>query len=113
MPSFVRGVDFVGYRIFKDYTLLRKSTCDQMKVKMTAIRKKVESGQEMNYSEWCSINSYKGWLKHCDSYHLVQKYIEPIQPYADRYYETKIKANKKKGGKKHERVQESTQHAAA
>ena len=112
-PSFVRGVDFVGYRIFKDYTLLRKSTCDQMKVKMTAIRKKVESGQEMNYSEWCSINSYKGWLKHCDSYHLVQKYIEPIQPYADRYYETKIKAKKKKGGKKHERVQESTQHAAA
>lgn len=111
-PSFIRGVDFVGYRIFKDYTLLRKSTCQEMKRKMTKIRKKVENGQDMNYSEWCSINSYKGWLKHCDSYHLIEKYILPIQPYADRYYETQIKS-KKKGGKRNERVRKSTQHRAA
>lgn len=111
-PSFIRGVDFVGYRIFKDYTLLRKSTCQEMKRKMTKIRKKVESGQDMNYSEWCSINSYKGWLKHCDSYHLIEKYILPIQPYADRYYETQIKS-KKKGGNCNERVRKSTQHRAA
>ena len=26
-PTFIRGVDFVGYRFFFDYTLLRKSTC--------------------------------------------------------------------------------------
>lgn len=109
-PSFVRGIDFVGYRIFKDYTLLRKSTCQQFERKMTAIRKKVESGQEMNYSEWCSINSYKGWLKHCDSYRLSEKYIEPIQPYADRYYKEHIK---KKGGRKHETVSESKKCAAA
>lgn len=68
-PSFIRGIDFVGYRIFLNSTLLRKSTCQEMKRKMTNIRKKVENGQEMNYSEWCSINSYKGWLKHCDSSH--------------------------------------------
>ena len=52
---------------------------------MTAIRKKIESGQEMNYSEWCAINSYKGWLKYCDSSRLSEKYIEPIQPYAERW----------------------------
>lgn len=110
-PTFVRGVDFVGYRIFKDYTLLRKSTCSDMKKKMTAIRKKVESGNSMNYSEWCCINSYKGWLKHCNSYRLSEKYILPIQPYADRYYQENIK---KKGGKKnHERVQESKKRCAA
>lgn len=81
---------------------------------MTAIRKKVESGQEMNYSEWCSINSYKGWLKHCDSFHLSETYIVPIQQYADDYYNKNIKAKKKKkGGKKNERVQKSTQYAAA
>ena len=108
-PSFIRGVDFVGYRIFKDYTLLRKSTCQEMKKKMTAIRKKVESGQEMNYSEWCSINSYKGWLKHCDSCHLSDKYIVPIQPYADGYYKKHIQ----KGGKRNERVRKSTQQCAA
>jgi len=81
-----------------------------MKQKMTALRKKVESGQEMNYSEWCSINSYKGWLKWCDSTHLSDAYIVPIQPYADKYYKDHIK---KKGGKKHERVRNGAQHKAA
>lgn len=96
-PTFVRGVDFVGYRTFLNYQLLRKSTCKSMKTKMIAINKKQLSGKELNFSEWCSINSYKGCLKHCDSYRLSQKYIAPIQPYADNYYKQKIK---KKGGKK-------------
>ena len=108
-PSFIRGIDFVGYRIFLKDTLLRKSTCQEFERKMTAIRKKIESGQEMNYSEWCAINSYKGWLKYCDSSRLSEKYIEPIQPYADRYYKDHIK----KGGKKHEKVRKSTQYKAA
>lgn len=110
-PSFVRGIDFVGYRVFLNYTLLRKSTCREFERKMTAIRKKVESGHEMNYSEWCSINSYKGWLKHCDSYRLAEKYIVPIQPYADRYYKDHIK--KKGGKKKNETVSESEKCSAA
>lgn len=110
-PSFIRGVDFVGYRIFRNYTLLRKSTADQMKSKMTALKIKVESGQEMNYSEWCSINSYKGWLIHCDSHRLEEKYIVPLQPYADRYYETHIKSMK--GGKTHEELWKSQKLCAA
>lgn len=48
-------------------------------------------------------------LKYCDSSRLSEKYIEPIQPYADRYYKDHIK----KGGKKHERVRKSTQYKAA
>lgn len=90
-PTFVRGIDFVGYRVFLNYTLLRKSTCKNFKRKMLDIRKKIESGKEMNYSEWCSINSYKGWLMHCDSYRLSEKYIKPIQPHADAYYENHVK----------------------
>lgn len=54
-PTYIRGVDFLGYRTFYKYTLLRKSTCQEMKKKMTAIRNKVEAGNMMNYSEWCSI----------------------------------------------------------
>lgn len=98
-PTFIRGVDFVGYRIFRHYTLLRKSTADQLKQKMTAIRIKVESGHEMNYSEWCSINSYQGWLKYCDSNRLSEKYIDPLLPYADSYYKIHVK----KGGKNNEK----------
>lgn len=113
-PSFIRGIDFVGYRIFKDYTLLRKSTCQEFKRKMTAIREKVESGKEMNYSEWCSIQSYKGWLKWCDGYRLSETYIVPIQPYADEYYKKHIKGKKsKKGGKKHDESRKSQEHSAA
>ena len=71
-PTYVRGVDFVGYRVFMNYTLLRKSSCIKFKGKMTEIRKKTEAGQLMNRSDWCSIHSYKGWLKHCDSFRLSQ-----------------------------------------
>lgn len=94
-PTYIRGVDFLGYRTFLNYTLLRKSTCKDMKRKLTAIRAKVESGNMMNYSEWCCINSYRGWLKHCNSFRLSQKYVVPLLPYADDYYIKNIKSKKK------------------
>jgi retron-type reverse transcriptase len=89
--TFIRGIDFVGYRVFLNYTLLRKSTCKSFKRKMRNINKKRLNGQELNYSEWCSINSYKGWLKWCDSYRLSQKYIKPIEQFAQDYYEKYVK----------------------
>lgn len=96
-PSYVRGVDFVGYRTFMNFKLLRKNTCKQMKRKMTKINKHRLEGQELTYSEWCSINSYKGWLIHCDSFRLQQKYFAPVEKYADAFYQFNIK--NKKGGK--------------
>lgn len=93
-PTYIRGVDFLGYRIFFDYVLLRKSTCKQMKKKMIQIKEKVKDGNLMNYSEWCSINSYQGWLIYCNSYRLSDKYIEPIRKDSIAYYE---KIVKKKG----------------
>lgn len=101
-PTYVRGVDFLGYRTFKDYTLLRKSTCKNMKRRMSKLMKKVSSGCMMNYSEWCSINSYKGWLIHCDSFRLSNKYITPIEPYAEEYYSRNIRR------KKHETIYRCT-----
>lgn len=93
-PTFSRGIDFVGYRIFLNYRLLRKSTCKTFKIKMKTINKKVSSGKQMNYSEWCSINSYQGWLKHCNSHNLKKKYLDPLKPYARRYYIEEIKKGK-------------------
>lgn len=94
-PTYIRGVDYLGYRIFMNYVLLRKSTCKDMKAKMLKIQEKVNNGNLMNYSEWCSINSYRGWLKPCNSFRLEQKYIQPLIPHAERYYETIIKPKKK------------------
>lgn len=94
-PTYVRGVDFVGYRIFLDYVLLRKSTCINFKRKMNEINKKRLRGEIMSYSDYCSFNSYKGILKHCNSYRLTEKYMKPLERYVDTYYKFYIK----KGGK--------------
>lgn len=90
-PTYKRGIDFVGYRVFMNYILLRKSTAKDFKKKMRKIDQKRKYGKEMNHSEWCSIHSYNGWLKHCDSYRLSEKYIKPIERYANCYYEQNIK----------------------
>lgn len=94
-PSKVRGIDFVGYRFFGEYTLLRKSTCKTFKKKMLAISKKRENNMSPTYSEWCSFNSYMGWLKHCDSYRLFQKYVQPNVEYMHNYYLKEVKGNAK------------------
>lgn len=93
-PTEIRGVDFVGFRHFFGYKLLRKTTCKKMKRKLIRMRRKQEEGKLFNYSEWCSVNSYHGWLKWCDSYRLRQKYIVPIQASLDRYYNEIIKGKK-------------------
>ena len=92
-PSKVRGIDFVGYRFFGEYTLLRKSICKTFKKKMLAISKKRENNMSPTYSEWCSFNSYMGWLKHCDSYRLFQKYVQPNVEYMHNYYLKEVKGN--------------------
>lgn len=70
-PTAARGVDFVGYRVFKDYILLRKSICKSFKQKMKTIRR----AAKLTYSQKCSINSYLGWLSFCDSCRLLSKYL--------------------------------------
>lgn len=92
-PSKVRGIDFVGYRFFGEYTLLRKSTCKNFKKKMLVISKKRENNISPTYGEWCSFNSYKGWLKNCDSYRLIQKYLQPNVEYMQNYYMKEVKGN--------------------
>lgn len=92
-PTKVRGVDFVGYRFFGEYTLLRKSTAINFKRKMRACRKKMENNIPPTYSEWCSFNSYKGWLGNCDSYRLFKKYMEPLIEYMQDYYEKEVKGH--------------------
>lgn len=89
-PSRVRGVDFVGYRHFGDYILLRKSTAKRLKRKMSRLLKKIESGKKLNHSEWCSVNSYSGWVIWGDCYNLTKKYIDPLRPYCDEYYKEVI-----------------------
>lgn len=86
-PVDIRGIDFIGFRSFHKYTLLRKRTCIKFKRKMKIIYRKQLNNQLINYSQWCSANSYCGWLSMCNGYRLKQKYIAPIIPSLLRYYE--------------------------
>lgn len=86
-----RGVDFVGYRHFFGYCLLRKRTCKRFKHRMKLIRRKINRGCSLTQSDYCAINSYAGWLKWCDSYRLREKYIGPVQNKVDEYYQKSIK----------------------
>ena len=61
-----RGIDFLGYRFFPGYTLVRKSIITSMKRKLHKER---------------SMASYYGWLIHADSFRLRQKYFKD-KPYA-------------------------------
>lgn len=108
-PIVDRGVDFVGYRVFPDFVLLRSSTAKRMKSKMTRILIKVESGIEMSYSDYCSINSYKGWLLHCNSHRLYEKYFKPLEKYVEEYYNNHLK----NGGRKHEGNQKCSVNGSA
>ena len=59
-PVDSRGIDFLGYRFFHGFTLVRKRIVKMMKRKLKSPK---------------SIPSYWGWLKHADAYRLTIKYI--------------------------------------
>lgn len=65
-----RGVDFVGYRFFHDYTLLRDSTKRRMVSKMRKL-------DPSSPSALSTVASYAGWLVWCDGKRLYDKWIVP------------------------------------
>lgn len=81
-----RGIDYVGYRIFPNYVLLRKRTVKALKKSLLRIKRKIDMGEELTYHDYCSVNSYIGWIKPCDCYRLRSKYIEPLMPKINEYY---------------------------
>lgn len=92
-PSRVRGVDFVGYRHFGGYILLRKSISKKLTRSMRDIMAKIDKGLPFTHADYCSINSYKGWLKWCNGHNLYSKWIQPLECYAKEYYIREIKQN--------------------
>jgi len=58
-----RGIDFLGYRFFNGYTLVRKRIVSAMKRSLHKPKSKA---------------SYFGWLIHADSHRLINKYYDEI-----------------------------------
>lgn len=65
-----RGVDFVGYRSFHDYILVRNKTKRKAKHKCLRIQQKIEKGEELNEHDRGVIASYEGVFKWGDCHRL-------------------------------------------
>jgi retron-type reverse transcriptase len=63
------GIDFLGYRHYREYTLLRKSSAKNLKNRMKSIAYLTPE------SAISSVMSTLGWIKHCNSFNLVKRYI--------------------------------------
>jgi hypothetical protein len=59
-PTDQRGLDFLGYRFFHGYTLVRKRIVKAMKHRLNKPK---------------SMSSYWGWLKHANTHNLTIKYF--------------------------------------
>lgn len=94
-PTNSRGVDFVGYRFFHGYRLLRKKILKRMKKRLKIVRRKVKNNFKLTYKDWAATNSYLGWIIHCDSYRLQNKYFAPLKKSLDEYYLDKVKGKGK------------------
>jgi len=73
-PVDKRGIDFLGYRFFHGYALLRKSIAQRFKAKVLRIKRvycDMSPSQIVN-----GLMSYWGWTKHANCLNLVRKYID-------------------------------------
>jgi len=73
-PVDKRGVDFLGYRFFHDYTLLRKGIARRFKRRVLQIKRTHRVLESVNIVS--GIMSYWGWMKYADCYRLQNKYID-------------------------------------
>ena len=64
-----RGIDFVGYKFYHSHILLRKS----IKKKLFKLIKRYKDKKIGKEELKRRMQSYFGWLKYCNSKHLLQK----------------------------------------
>jgi hypothetical protein len=65
-----QGVDFLGYRHFPNYILLRKSTAKRVQKRLTHLPYLLESGKITLEQYRSSIASTKGWLKWANTHNF-------------------------------------------
>ena len=102
-PVDIQGIDFVGYRHFRYYVLLRKTIAKDLVRAMRDIQNKMDRGREFTYEDYCTINSYRGWVKWCNGHNLYVTWIKPLMTHHKKYYDEVIKNEGNKKRKKHSR----------
>lgn len=86
-----RAIDFLGFRFYRDKTILRKRNALRIRRRMRKIQKK----DALTPRDACAVISYWGWIKRSDSYNFYHKYVKPIVSvgYAKKVVSSNAKAN--------------------
>ena len=69
-----RDIDFLGFRFYRDKTILRKRNALRIRRRCRKINKK----QILNYTDASAVISYWGWLKRSDSYNFYHDTIKRL-----------------------------------
>lgn len=77
-PVESRGVDFVGYRTFHGFRLLRRRTKVRMRAACARIRAKLAAGGTLDAHDRGCLASYHGILGWCDGHRLESVTIGPL-----------------------------------
>lgn len=68
-----QGIDFLGYRHFQFYRLLRQTTAKRLKRKINHIIDHYYNGSKSYNQCLSALASYEGWIKPCNSYNYSKK----------------------------------------
>lgn len=68
-----RGVDFVGYRTFHEFCLIRTKNKVKMKRSMAKLERKLDKGMDLDEHDLGCLASWRGILGWCDSWRLAKK----------------------------------------
>ena len=68
-----QGVDFLGYRHFNNYILLRKSTSKRVRKRLERLPRLFARGDITAEQYRSSVGSTWGWLKHANTHNLAVK----------------------------------------
>lgn len=66
-----RGIDFLGYRFFRDKIILRKSNSLRIRRRF----KRIENKEELNYKDVTAVISYHGMMRKTNSYTFYNEKI--------------------------------------
>ena len=66
-----QGIDFLGYRHFPGYILLRKSTAKRVKKRLRQLPELFHEGRITRAQLQSSVASTKGWLRWCNSHNFA------------------------------------------
>lgn len=68
-----RDVDFLGYRMNHDRTIIRA----RLSLRMARRARKISKKEKPTFSDSAAMISYYGFIRHSDSYHFAKQRIEP------------------------------------